>query len=134
MLGEGLLDLVDVDVRVAEGALLRDQLQLRAEPLVDALRVEQVLAHRDLTHGHTLLEILETDHAFRLLKVVDTLVIGSLSDQSQQLVHPLFLSLSLILKILPQLNLIILDLFFELTFSNAHSNNSADANANKREH
>lgn len=41
---------VVVDVCVAQGALVCEILQFGAEPLVDALRVEHVLADRDLPH------------------------------------------------------------------------------------
>jgi len=80
LLREGLLDLLYVDIGIAQGALLSGELDLRPEPFIDAFRVEEVLADGDLPDGHTVLEFLEADHTLRLLELVNTLIIWSLSD------------------------------------------------------
>ena len=61
------------DFAVAEGALMGRVLHFGLEPVLNAGRVEDVLADRDLSDQVALLEFIEAYHAFLLLKLVEFL-------------------------------------------------------------
>ena len=93
-----------------------------------------MLADWNLADGDAFTEFLEAYHTLCLLELVDAPVIRALSDQSYQSIDSLFLVLHLAPYLLPHLNLVILDLLLELSFTDAHPDYCSDADANEREH
>ena len=69
----------------------------RLEPVVDAFRMKQVPANRDLLHKNAVLELFKAYDTLILFEFVKSLVVMSLWYQTKQLFHPFFLRLLLVL-------------------------------------
>lgn len=132
--------LFESDLAVAQRAPIRDIRQLGSEPAVDALRVEEVPAERDLPHHGASLKFFEAHHALGLLEFIYSLVIGHLLYQADERGDSLLVGgrfhLLLILRPRPPVARAILlcyVILLAVAFV-ADSDDGADAHAGEDEH